>query len=249
MFSGIRTLWLKVQSLFVKKAGAISTLPFHPYKEDTINLEYNKLFCDNLALFRPSGKLEGNWKKLYAKNPFVEDFKAIAEDTHTESRIRILAFNELRSRKIVTTKEVLGVVIEVGAEEGLEAIALYKDLNVRYVNARSKLFTSNNTGDINEKVGNILAVSQKIIEKAERNTEPRQAPPAADEFRITFLVADGFYTGQGNLADIEKDLVAKVLVFEAGEIMVALAQVTKEPTPEVPEKAPEKIADNIFASK
>jgi len=249
MFDRIRALWLKIRSLFVKEAGAASPLPFSPYKEETNNLEYNKLFCDNPALFRPSGKLEGNWKKLYSRNPFVEDLKLIAEDTHTETRIRILAFNELRRRNVVTPREILGVIIEVGAEDGLEAIALYKDHDATYVNAKGKVFTSKNAADVNEKIQDIMVFSQKIIEKAELNTESRQAPPAADEFRITFLATDGCYAGQGNLADIEKDPVAKALVYAAGDIMIALAKGPGSPKVEVPEKAPEKVVDNVPAGK
>jgi hypothetical protein len=241
MFNVFRNLIGRIRSLFTSKAAATShvhRMTIQPYKEESINLEYNKLFCDDLALFRPSGKLQGNLRKIFTKNPFIEDLKAASNDNSLELRIRISVFNELKKRSVLNAKEVLGAVIEVGAEEGNDVLAVYKDHSATYINARGKMFKGNNAvenNSISEKIQNILLISQKILGKAEPSTEPRQAPPSAEDFRISFLVADGIYVGQGKLAEIDADPVAKALVFQAGDIMVALTKTPKESTPEVPE--------------
>jgi hypothetical protein len=236
-------MFSKLRSLFVRKEDAPPPLPkvgFQPYAEPAINLEYNQLFCDNLQLFRPAGKLEGMWKTLFAKEPFIDSLKAIAEDNQIETRIRLLAYNMLRNLGVVNTKEVLGVIVEVATEEGDESIGVYKDPSARYINAKSKTFICNNTGNVagtGEKIQAILKFSQKIISKAEPWTEPRQTPPAAGDFRISFLVTDGFYVGQGKYDQIEKDPAASALISLAGDLMVDLVKMGKVTVkPAEPEK-------------
>jgi len=237
-----------IRSLFGKKEAVVpAKISVQPYKEEIANIEYNKLFCDIPVLFRPEGKPEGVWQKIFAREAVIEDLKAVSEEEKLETRTRILAFNALRNRSVINDKEVLGVVIEVGTEEGNEAIGLYKDLRARYINAKGRLFAWDNTASdvgITDKIEAILMVSQKIIGKAEPWTEPRQAPPAVEGFRISFLVADGFYVGEGQLSEIAGDAAAKALIFEAGDIMVALvnkarpAEPAKSTEPAAPDNTP-----------
>ncbi len=240
MFNGFRSLWKNIRSFFVRKANiplSGSGITFQPYKDMTANIEYNKLFCDNLALFRPAGKLGGIWKKIFSGDSFIEDLKSISENDKIETRTRILVFKELRVRGVANAREVLGTVIEVGAEEGVDAIGIYNDLTAVYINAGGRLFSANNTeagSIINETIKYILDLSQNIIGKAERSTEPRHAPPSTEQFRISFLAADGVYVGEGKLANIDADPVAKALIFGAGKIMIALANPSKEAASEVP---------------
>jgi len=193
--------------------------------------------------------LEGNWKKLFAKRPFIEDLKAISADSKIETSIRILVFKELRKAGVIVTREILGAVIEVGEEEGNEAIGLYENLSAVYISARGKIFrweNASNENEINEKIEAILKTSQKIIGKAEPWTEPRQGPPVIGEFRLSFLATNGFYVGQGKMENIESDAIAKALVFQVGDIMAKLVQRTKNPESPKPEKIPEKIPDKDY---
>jgi hypothetical protein len=161
MFGKLRFFWGKIRSLFVRKE-VVPPLPkmsFQPYKELATNLEYNQLFCDNLQLFRPVGKLEGMWKTFFVKDPSIDTLKTIADDNKVEIRVRILAFNMLRNRGVINVKEVFGVVVEVATEEGDETLAVYKDLSARYINAKSKAFARDNTGNsagMDEKIQAVL---------------------------------------------------------------------------------------------
>jgi len=239
MFGKLRSFLGKIRSYFLRNEDAPPPpqMNFQPYKEHLINIEYNKLFCDNIELFRPAGRLEGMWKIIFAKDPAVDALKSISDDNNIETRVRILAFNLLHNRGIINTKEVLGTVIEVGTEEGGETIAIYKDLRALYINAKSKSFSWDNSGNgagVKENIQNILTISQNIIGKAERWTQPRQAPPTAGDFRISFLVADGFYIGEGRLSEIKNDAVASAIISQAGALMIALAKMNREAKSTIP---------------
>jgi hypothetical protein len=123
----------------------------------------------------------------------------------------------------------MGVVIEVGAAGGPYAMAVYSDLRAQYITETGKVLVSeDNAAEMKERIQTILSISQKIIGKAEPWNEARPSHPPADEFRITFLVADGVYIGQGKLAELNNDPVASAMVALAGELMVILAKRARE---------------------
>jgi hypothetical protein len=253
MFSGLRAFFGRIRAIFVRKEAAPPPpqLSVKPYTDVSANLEYNCLFCDNRDLFRPLGKqLDGAWRTIFSREPTVDALKTIAEDVKVHTRTRLLAYNLLRSQGVINNKEVLGAVIEVGSPEGTDTLAVYKDLSARYVTAAGKTIARDaETGSgagINEKVQTVLAISQKVIGKATAWQQARPAPPAANEFRITFLSADGMYPGSGKLDTIRNDAVASAIIGEAGQIMTALNKwarehIIAEPAP-APATEPEKLA-------
>jgi hypothetical protein len=200
---------------------------FQPYASNEANAVYNSFFMDDIELLRPGGKLEGPWKVIFSKNSTIESLKSLTSDPDT--RICLLAYNALRKLGIANPKEVLEVVVEVGATEGLYTLAIYKDLHVKYITETGKILVSETTDNAtNEGVQDLLSISQKIIGKAETWNQPRQAPPPDGEFRVTFLASDGTYLGQGKLAEIKDDLVASAMIRQAGETMASIAKKARE---------------------
>jgi DNA-binding transcriptional regulator YhcF (GntR family) len=232
MFSGIRFFFSRVFSFVGNRKSvppAIPQMQNQPYKDGTSNLTYNSLFCDDIRFFRNSGRLEGPWKLLSMKDAKVDSLKSIAENSALETTARILAYNVLRSRGIINSKEVMGVVIEVGAAGGPDVMAVYNDLRAQYISETGKvLISEDSAAEIKERIETILSISRKIIGKAEPWNKARPSPPPADEFRITFLVTDGVYVGQGKLAELNSDPVASAMVALAGELMVILAKRARE---------------------
>jgi len=232
MFSRIRSLFNRLFSFIGKKkviSPAIPHMQIQPYKDVATNLVYNSLFCDDIRFFGNNGRLEGPWKLLFMKDAQVDSLKSVAENSTVETTARLLAYNVLRSRGIINSKEVMGVVIEVGATEGPYALAVYSDLRAQYITETGKVRVSEgSTAAMREKIQNILSISQKIIDKAEPQNETRSFPPAKDEFHITLLVADGMYFGQGKLAELNSDPVASAIVVLVGELMVILAKKDRE---------------------
>ncbi len=208
---------------------AIPQMQIQPYKDGATNVTYNSLFCDDIRFFRNNGKSEGPWKLLFMKDAKVNSLKSIAEDNTIETTARLLAYNALRIHGVINPKEVMGVIIEVGAAGGPDTLAVYSDLRAKYINETGKVLVSeDNAAEMKERIQTVLSISQKIISKAEPWKETRLSHPPTDEFHITFLVADGVYIGQGKLADLNNDPVASAMVALAGELMVILAKRARE---------------------
>ena len=70
-----------------------------PYKLPSINLIYNMLFCDDLSQFRPEGeRAHAGWQAtLFNPEPDAAAIRKTAENKDEESRVRVLAYNWLRT--------------------------------------------------------------------------------------------------------------------------------------------------------
>ena len=105
---------------------AAQTTAYTPYRDSSTNTIYNLLFGDDLALFKAShkGSVEGPWKTLFAQPADREGLQALAANATEEARLRILASNALRKLSVPTQrKELLGVIVEVGLDSGLDTLA------------------------------------------------------------------------------------------------------------------------------
>ena len=112
-----------------------------PYALPALNKIYGLLFCDQPLLFAFVKKQVSlyPWNILMAARPSIEQLHAIAEDDATESRMQPLANRQLtRTSEPITVKKLLSVVVEVGGEEGLDTLAVYKNGTARCLNYSSK---------------------------------------------------------------------------------------------------------------
>jgi len=181
---------------------------FAPYKNDAFNQIYNLLFCDDRDLFRGGRKLpeDGPWIVL-ADNPSVDALRAIAEDESQESRLRMLAYNRLREMGAsVPTKKLLGVVVEVGLEHGLDVVAAYPDGRARYINQVEKMSVFETAPpEVAAKIPPLLAAAQQVVNQIGPWDKARRPPPQRGTIRLSFLVSDGLYFGQGPLEEFQQD--------------------------------------------
>jgi hypothetical protein len=93
---------------------------FKPYQKETIDLEYNRLFCDDLSLYRNQPeKFQGeDWRTLLTARPKLEAVRSVVVQHDLPARLRILAFNYLVKKGETTAgKELLGVILEAGVDE------------------------------------------------------------------------------------------------------------------------------------
>jgi hypothetical protein len=199
---------------------------FEPYNDHTTNVIYNLLFCDDLQLYSSEfrGEPTGPWKELFSQTPDVSSLAAIAANEEIESRIRLLAFNALRTHsKASSQKQILGTVVEVGLPSGLETIAAYKDGKARYINYSGKLIIwEAPNSSMNDRIQRLLNASQKIVDKIGPWDKQRLAPPSTGFSRMTFLVTDGLYFGQGPSQVLESDTMGGLVMTEATALIVDL---------------------------
>ncbi len=170
--------------------------PIAPYAREDLNLVYNLLFCDDAALFKTT---DDATRSLFADGTEPKVVRAIADDRDEESRVRMLAYNWLHENaQPVPPKETLGVVIEVPLEQGLDVLAAYADGTVRYINHMGSISVyESHPAEIAAQAKEIVETAQGMVKQQPVGTRRRQAPPSLGDVRLTALVSDGLYVGQG----------------------------------------------------
>jgi hypothetical protein len=194
-----------------------------PYPQKETNFIYNLLFCDEPAMFAPKAGEKGvDWKEaLYTSAPNKERVAALARNPAVESRVRLLAYNWLRARGAAAgPRELLGVVVEVPLEEGLDVLAAYRDGRVRYINQSCKMaIYEGSPPDVEGKVRELLAASEIAVARIGPWDKPRLPAPAAENIRMTFLVSDGLYFAEGPFSLMMREPMAAPVINRATELL------------------------------
>ncbi|AVP96826.1 hypothetical protein C7S18_06245 [Ahniella affigens] len=207
----------------------IATVPataaglYTPYAEPHVNFLYNLLFCDDIALFQSSEaqKSDGVWSVLLADEVDTAALRKIADDQANEGRIRALAYNKLRANGVqVPKKELFGVIVEVPLEDGLDVLAAFSGGGVRYLNQSGKVSIFEGQGNPVEGLANeLLTAAQPVVNAIGPWDKERLPPPKAGNVRITFLVSDGLYFGEGPFGVLENDSMAGPVLAKASQLL------------------------------
>ena len=77
----------------------------------------------------------------------------------------MLAFNRLRAaHEKVTKKVLLGTIIEVRLDHGLETLAVFTDRRARYINQTGKMvFVEDPPTGFDQLIGEVLEASNRIV--------------------------------------------------------------------------------------
>jgi hypothetical protein len=180
-----------------------------PYREIACNEIYNLLFCDDGRA--PIGALDDAPTTL----------RSIADDEAQEGRNRMWAYNLLTSKgEPVPPGILLGVIVEVAMDKGLDVLAAFSDGSVRYINHTETMgFIEGNPPQIREQVRVLLKISRFVVQQIGPWTQARLPPPPRGEVRATFLVSDGLYFGQGQYEQLRNDEMGG-LVITAAELLL-----------------------------
>lgn len=206
-----------------------------PYKEAAPNLIYQLLFCDHLQLFKNhhKGDLVPPWSILFSKVPNIQELARIAGDEEQESRIRILAYNALRAAgNAVPQKVYLGTIIEVRLPAGLDTLAVFADGRARYINHSGKIAVvegSPNPFDV--EIKGVVDASKPIIAAIGPWENARLPAPKLGNIRMTFLVSDGLYFGDGPMNMMQQERIAAPLISAATTLLMKLVERTTNSNP------------------
>ncbi len=225
-----------LRKLFTKLGFGASTLsasepPYNPYPSDAANEIYNLLFCDNLAAFKPKeGERATTWQAvLFAEPTDQAALLALANDVTQEGRIRYLAYARLQSLgENVPTKVLLGVIVEVSLADGLDALAAYSDGGVRYINHSGELVFFEGFTELEFHVKELLAVSEPVVARIGPWKQPRRSPPQSDNVRLTFLVSDGLYFGEGPMSMMQHEEMAGSVIQSATTLLQVVVSVASK---------------------
>lgn len=224
---GLKTMLKKLLAAvgitLVTRATATAAEQYRPYAEPHVNFIYNLLFCDDLNLFKKQDgeKAVGLWATLLAERPDRTVLGRIANDETAEGRARALAYNRLRAAgEAVPSKKLLGVIVEVPLQSGLDVLAAFSEGGVRYLNQSGKVAIFEGQGNPVEALAKeLVAASQPIVNKIGPWQKQRLPPPKAGNVRITFLVSDGLYFGEGPFAALQQDSMAGPVLSKATELL------------------------------
>jgi hypothetical protein len=196
---------------------------YKPYAESHVNFLYNLLFCDDIALFKNEKNIKGAglWPTLLADTPDLEALQKIAVDEKNEGRVRAIAFNRLRaSGHKVPTKKLLGVIVEVRQKRGLDVLAAFAEGGVRYLNQSGKVAIFEGGGHPVEMLAKeLVAASEPVVSQIGPWDKTRLPPPKLGNVRMTFLVSDGLYFGEGSFDALYQDPMGGPVLTKATELI------------------------------
>jgi hypothetical protein len=196
---------------------------YKPYAESHVNFLYNLLFCDEPNLFKnqKSEKDVGLWSALLTEPPDRSALRKIANDETNEGRVRALAYNRLRAvGEAVPPKKLLGVIVEVPLQKGLDVLAAFSEGGVRYLNQSGKVVIfEGEENPVESLAKELVSSSQPIVNKIGPWDKQRLPPPKRGNVRITFLVSDGLYFGEGPFALLQQDAMAGPVLSKATQLL------------------------------
>ncbi|MBC7988754.1 MAG: hypothetical protein H7Y19_04115 [Luteimonas sp.] len=206
-------------------SGALASPPYSPYASESANAIYNLLFCDEPAAFNAKpGESPTPWQAVLFSIPVnVSAVEALASDASQEGRTRYLAFSKLRELgKPVPPKKLLGVIIEVPLAGGLDALAAFSEGGIRYVNQSGKLVVIEGVASFLPMVKRLFSLSELVVSRIGPWDKPRLAPPKQGNVRLSFLVSDGLYFGEGPMLAMQREAMAGPIIQQATELLQAV---------------------------
>lgn len=201
-----------------------------PYNDQSTNLIYELLFCDDINLYKDHGTQTESypWNILFSDAAIAASLERILADPDMSSRLKILTYNKLRTiGHVIDKKVLLGVIVEIGLEGGLDVLASFNDGTARYINQTGKIIIWETVDEIlNTLLDKIFEDSYNIITKIGPWDQPRKPNPDKGIVRITFLVSDGLYFGEGPTDILFNDAMAGPALSSAAQVLKYLVEKT-----------------------
>jgi hypothetical protein len=211
-------------------AAASTPQVYDPYESTAANGIYDLLFCDRPDSFRAQeGQHPTRWQRLlFSEPPDVSGLSRLAGDASEEGRIRYLAFARLREAGVpVKPKVLLGVIVEVALNDGLDTLAAYSDGGVRYINHSGRIAVVEGVDSFRPLVNRLFDVAAPVVARIGPWDKPRRPPPGKGNLRLSFLVSDGLYFGEGPREVLERDALAGPIFREATALLVKVVASAK----------------------
>ena len=146
-----------------------------------------------------------------------------------ESRHYLQAYHHFRALGVdppeELAKELLGVVIEVPMERGLDLLAAYADGSSRYYNYSGAAVLMDAPDEaIRDATDALLSASREVVPRIGPWQGSRPPPPDGGQVRLNFLTPSGLHFGQGAYEDLMRDPLAGPVLQAATSLMTRLVQ-------------------------
>jgi hypothetical protein len=173
------------------------------------HLIYQGLFCDLTGVYS-TNQAEPELGMVLSGETSNDALLTKAHANSVGSRVRLLAFHQLRTHNAAVEQGILlGVVVEVALEEGLDVLAVYLDGTARYLNYSGKviIWEAKDT-EVDRLIIEVFALSEHILAQIGPWEGQRKPPPPSDHLRLSFLASDGLYFGEGPMNALFGDPMA-----------------------------------------
>lgn len=147
-----------------------------------------------------------------------------------ESRHYLQAWHFLRQggTTLNFSAELLGMVVEVAMEEGLDLLAIYTDGSARYYNfSGSGIVWDRPDEEVSGKINSILEQGRKILQHIGPWEGERPPAPAAGKARINLLTSHGLYFGEAPQMALFNDALAGPTMYAMLDLMQTLMRRTQ----------------------
>lgn len=157
----------------------------------------------------------------------IECWQQIFRMPDLESRHALQAWHFLRAAGVQPTpqqaKVLLGVVIEVPLEGGLDLLAAYPDRSARfYSHAGGGIVWDHPDASLDAAIDTLLTESTRILQVIGPWDKPRRPAPPPGSIRINVLSAAGLHFGEGPFNVLASDPLAAPTVTAATHLMQQL---------------------------
>jgi hypothetical protein len=134
--------------------------------------------------------------------------KGVAEDAFQEARARAWAWTALRKLgekpAPMYQQEVLGVVVEVPVDDGLDVLAAYTDGSVRFLGHADQLIVREADGKPDAKVAALVSQAHALLASPPAPRDKAAPPPPPEAVRFTALSANGLHRVEVPWKEVEK---------------------------------------------
>jgi hypothetical protein len=149
-----------------------------------------------------------------------------------ESRQYLQAWHFLRELRVFppteTAKQVLGVVVEVGVDRGLDLVAAYPDHHARYYNFSGAAVVWERPNDsLDKPIDDLLRAATVVVDAIGLWEKEKPSPPPKGQVRINILTPSGLHFGQGSWDALSKDKIGGPVIglsFQLMQRLIKLAQ-------------------------
>jgi hypothetical protein len=115
--------------------------------------------------------------------------------------------------------------VEMTGPDGTDTLAVFADGTARYINHSGKMvIVESQTNPFEEENKNLIHSSKPVVAAIGPWEKQRLPAPARGIFRMTFLVSDGLYFGQGPMGAMQKDRRAEPVVTASTRLLLKIVQ-------------------------
>ena len=162
--------------------------------------------------------------------PAIVHLRKILAMPKLESRIYLQTWHCLRALGVVPPEavrtEVVGVVVEIGLKNGLDAVAAYTDRTARYFNqSGAAVIWDTETTEMNASIDPLLRAAETIGESTAPVEEPHPPAPKRGSLLINILTPGGIHIGMGRTKAMQRDPMGAAVTQAALALMQKLMKV------------------------